>query len=163
MKRIGLLCGVAALVVFSSHAASACMCMTIGTPQKNLADVQAVFMGKVVASRKHEWTIAVDKVWKGDVQETVLMRDPAAGSSCESKFTQGETYIFFAYTKESRRKTIYHPALCTWTTSLTGRYDGILVSEYVLKELGKGRSPSQQSTGRITIRWTGAAVARLAS
>jgi hypothetical protein len=145
MKTIALLCGVAAVVIAASNIVSACSCATIGTPQKNLAEVHAVFMGKVIASKKHEWTISVTKVWKGNVQETVQMRDPAAGTSCESKFTLGETYIFFAYTKTFGRKTIYHPEVCTWTTSLTARHNGILFSDYVLKELGEGRTPIKKT------------------
>jgi hypothetical protein len=146
MKTIALLCGIAAVVVATSRVASACSCSTIDTPQKNLADVDAVFMGKVVVSKKHEWTITVEKVWKGSVQETVQMRDAHAGTSCESKFTLGETYIFFARSKESGRRTIYHPALCTWTISLTFRLNEVLLSEYVLKELGAGHTPSRKST-----------------
>ena len=146
MKTIALLCGTAVLVIAASQNVSACSCAIIGTPQQNLAEVDAVFLGKVIVAKRHEWTIAVEKVWKGKVQETVQIRDPAAGTSCESKFTLRETYIFFARSKESGRRTIYHPAVCTWTTSLTFRHDRVLVSEYVLKELGEGRAPSRKST-----------------
>src|ERR1041385_21016 len=145
MKTIALLFFAGALLIAASQNVSACFCATIGTPQRNLADVDAVFLGKVVAAKRHEWTIAVEETWKGNVQEKVQMRDPSAGTDGESKFTLGETYIFFARAKESGRKTIYRPALCTWTTSLTFRYDGILLSEYVLKELGAGHAPFRRS------------------
>ncbi len=140
-----MIIGVAAFLVLNASAAAACMCMTIGSPKTNLAKVQAVFLGKVVATKKHEWTIAVDKVWKGEVEEKVLMRDPSAGSSCESQFKLGESYIFFAYVKESKRKVIFNPAVCTWTTSLTYRHEGVLVSEFVLKELGEGQPPIKKT------------------
>jgi hypothetical protein len=141
MKKLLMIIGVAALLVLNASAASACMCTTIGSPKTNLAEVQAVFLGKIVAAKKHEWTIAVDRVWKGEIEEKVLMRDPSAGSSCESHFKLGDSYIFFAYVKESKRKVIFNPAVCTWTTSLTYRHEGVLLLEFVLKELGEGQPP----------------------
>jgi hypothetical protein len=145
MKKIVILVSVATFVILNANVASACMCRTIGSPKTNLADVQAVFLGKVVAAKKHEWTITVDKVWKGEVEEKVLMRDPSAGSSCESQFKLGDSYIFFAYVKESKRKVIFNPAVCTWMTSLTYRHEGVLVSEFVLKELGEGQPPVKKT------------------
>src|SRR5688572_11731989 len=131
-----------ALSLLGARVASACSCSTIGTPQKNLAEVDAVFLGKVTKAKKHEWQITVTRAWKGQLQDLVMMRDPAAGTSCESQFKLGESYIFFARTKQSGGKSIYLPTACTWTVSLTLRHDGYLVSEYVLRELGEGWSPS---------------------
>ncbi len=146
MKRVVTFIGIAMFLILDAHAASACFCRTIGSPKTNLAEVQAVFLGKVVAAKKHEWKVAVDKVWKGELEETILMRDPSAGTSCESRFKLGESYIFFAYVKESKRRVIYNPAGCTWTTSLTYQHDGVLVSEFVLKELGEGKPPIKKSS-----------------
>jgi hypothetical protein len=146
MKKVAMFIGVATFLILNAHVASACFCRTLGSPKTNLAEVQAVFLGKVVVARKHEWTIAVDKVWKGDVEEKVLMRDPSAGSSCESQFKLGESYIFFAYVKKSKRNVIYNPAVYTWTTSLAYRHEGVLVSEFVLKELGEGRPPAKKAS-----------------
>lgn len=67
------------------------------------------------------------------------MIDPSAGSDCEARFRLGETYIVFAYVKESNGNVIYNPAACTWTISLTYRYKGELMSKYILKELNGGK------------------------
>jgi hypothetical protein len=144
MKKIVILIGVATFLAFNADTASACFCATIGSPESNLADAQAVFQGKVVAAKKGEWTIAVDRVWKGEVEEKVLMRDPSAGTSCESRFKLGESYIFFADIEQAKRRVIYHPRICTWTTSLTYRHEGAVLSEGVTRALGESTPPSKK-------------------
>ena len=141
MKSCGLTLCLFTFLLLCARTASGCSCASLGTPTTNLADANAVFLAKVVKAKKHEWRLLVTKIWKGAPDEVVVMRDPAAGASCEAEFTFGETYIFFARTKRSGTKIIYLPAGCTWTTSLSFQYDGFLVSGYVLRELGEDWRP----------------------
>jgi hypothetical protein len=69
MKKVLILIGVFIFLALNTNVASACTCATIGTPTSNLAQVQAVFLGKVVEAKPHEWTLAVNKVWKGNLKE----------------------------------------------------------------------------------------------
>jgi len=146
MKKTITFLGVVTFLALNAGVASACMCASIGTPKTNLAEARAVFRGKVLAAAKGEWIIAVDKVWKGEVGKKVLLRDPRVGTSCESEFVSGQSYIFFTDLGQSGREVIYHPKACTWTTSLTYRHEGELASERIQRELGKGRPPSKSSS-----------------
>ena len=145
MKKIVILIGVATFLALNANNASACFCANIGSPKTNLADAQAVFLGKVVDAKRGEWTLTVDKVWKGEVREKVLMRDRGVGTSCEFRLKLGESYIFFADVKQAGRRVIYHPRICTWTISLTYCHEGVLVSEVVLRELGESKLPTKKS------------------
>jgi hypothetical protein len=145
MKKIVTLVGIAIFLSLNASVVSACMCMRFpSTPKDGLADAGAVFQGKVVAVKKGEWAIAVERVWKGEVEEKVLMRARSVGTSCSPEFNLGESYIFFADVGQTRRRTVYHPRGCTWTTSLTFRHEGVVVSEAIAQELGESTPPAKK-------------------
>ena len=104
MKKVITLMGVALFLSLNTSAVSACMCMGLPTPKESLAELGAVFQGKVVVAKRGEWTIAVEKV---------LMRDRSVGTSCASRYNLGESYIFFADVEQTKKRAIYHPRACT--------------------------------------------------
>ncbi len=105
------------ILLFSASESFACVCRAI-TPAQGFDRAQAVFTGKVIKAKKSEWTVAVDRVWKGDVEEIITLRDAHAGSSCASSYKRGESYLFLINVEKSKRAVVYSPQICNWGTRL---------------------------------------------
>jgi hypothetical protein len=73
-----------AAVGFTARQAFSCSCGGI-TPSDGFDHAEAVFTGTVIEASKSKWTISVQRVWKGDVQSVVILRDAHSGTSCGSR------------------------------------------------------------------------------
>ena len=117
MKKAICIFSVAALLLLNADKTFACSC-AFYTPAQSFARAQVVFSGMVSDARKGKWKFAVDRVWKGEVEEEITLRDLSVGTSCASNFKLGKRYIVFASIDASQRKTTYNPNACSWTTPL---------------------------------------------
>jgi hypothetical protein len=117
MRKVPLLLIAFGILVFSATETSACMCGAI-TPAQGFDQAQAVFTGKVIKVKKSEWTILVDRVWKGEIEETITLHDAHRGSSCAAGYKRGESYLFLINVEKSEQKLVYSPQVCNWGTRL---------------------------------------------
>lgn len=69
MRKVLILSSIVIFLAINASVALACMCTTVGSPTTELAEVHAVFLGKVVEAKPHEWIFSIDKVWKGNVEK----------------------------------------------------------------------------------------------
>jgi hypothetical protein len=96
----------------------ACSCGYL-SPEAGFAQAEAVFTGKVIRSSKSNWTVEVDRVWKGDVAKQIELFDALAGSSCSTRgFIKGRSYLFLANLENKNGKIRYSPRPCNWTVAL---------------------------------------------
>ena len=149
MRKAALLIVITAFVLVAANKALACSC-SISLPSQGFDRAQAVFTGKVIKAKKSEWTIVVDRVWKGEVGETITLRDAHAGTSCASGYKKGESYLFLVDVVKSERRTIYNPQICNWGTRLKaarmeiGENAYAWVEDLVLKGRGEGKLPIRE-------------------
>lgn len=134
------------LFVMCGEAALGCSCLYV-PPSQGFDEAQAVFTGRVIKAKKSKWTIAVDRVWKGDVQERITLCDAHAGTSCAASYKHGESYLFLVNVKKSGQKVLYSPQVCSWGTRLKSarlQIEGDTyswVEDLVLKGRGEGMPP----------------------
>ena len=134
----------------------ACSCMFV-LPERGFALAEAVFTGRVIRSSKSNWTVEVNRVWKGEVESQIELFDAHAGSSCStSSFKKGRSYLFLVKIENKNGKVRYSPQPCNWTVVLKTRKmtiekGGIIsigkgprakwVEELVLMGQGEGKPP----------------------
>jgi len=136
----------------------ACSCAYL-SPEAGFAHAEAVFTGKVIRSSRSNWTVEVDRVWKGDVEKQIELFDAHARSSCSTRgFKKGRSYLFLVSVENRDGKIRYSPQPCNWTVALktvriTVKENSVtvgngetakLVEEWVLKGQGEGRLPSNK-------------------
>ena len=149
MRKAIFLTVIAAIILFNANTALACMC-SLSLPSQGFDRAQAVFTGKVTKAKKSEWIVAVDRVWKGEVEETITLRDAHAGTSCRAGYKKGESYLFLVDVVQSKRKAIYNPQVCNWGTRLKaarmeiGDNTYAWVEDLVLKDRGEGKPPIKE-------------------
>jgi hypothetical protein len=146
MRKILFLLSIGAIILSTSDKSFACVCSS-RPPSEGFDKAQAIFIGKVTKAKKSEWIVAVDRVWKGEVQETITLRDSMPGTSCAIGFKKGESYLFLVKFVKSERKIIYYPQVCNWGTRLKstrleiGENTYAWVEDLVLKDRGDGKPP----------------------
>ena len=104
-----------ALSLAAADTARACVCFLSpekATPEaaraalvKDFNEASAVFTGEVVALDALRVTLKVEKLWKGNLGDEVVMPTGArknddgtySVSSCDYTFARGEKYLIFAY------------------------------------------------------------------
>jgi hypothetical protein len=134
------------ILLFSAHESPACTCVAI-TPTQGFDQAQAVFTGKVIKAQKSRWTIIVDRVWKGRVEETITLRDGHPGSSCAAAYKRGESYLFLINVEEGEQRLVYSPQICNWGTLLKSTKVAFAgtpaswIEDLVLKDRGAGMLP----------------------
>jgi hypothetical protein len=128
-----------------------CVCGAV-TPSDGFDRAQAVFTGTVIKASKSTWTVSVQRVWKGDVESVVTLRDAHAGTSCASSFRRGATYLFLVNVESVNGAVRYSPQVCNWTNRLKSdkvRFgeDGPSrwVEDWVLTGRGAGHAPQTHS------------------
>src|SRR4028118_2144063 len=147
MKKIVLIA--ASLLVLTSNAASACVCLTT-TPKKNFRNSRVVFAGKVIdimakTDRSRDTsdslvafklTFEVSKVWKGkvDKQQVVLTSESFRG--CEYSFEKGKEYLVYASGEELTIQT----SLCNATKPLANAQADLAVLEQETRVTPENRS-----------------------
>jgi hypothetical protein len=148
MRKLSCLISFVILLLTASES-FACMCGAI-TPAQGFDQAQAVFIGKVIKARKSEWTVVVDRVWKGEVEETIMLRDAHPRSSCAVGYERGESYLFLVNVEKSERKVVYSPQVCNWGPRLKSAKVGFegtpasWIEDLVLKDRGAGTPPMKK-------------------
>jgi hypothetical protein len=133
----------------------ACSCGYV-SPERGFAGAEAVFTGKVIRSSKSDWTVEVDRVWKGEVESKIELFDAHRRTSCSTRgFKKGRSYLFLVNV-ESKNGTIrYSPQPCNWSVALKAQkiaFEGNRmtvgegetakwVEEWVLLGQGEGKAP----------------------
>ena len=146
MKTIPAKCLlVAGLIFASSSIACGCSCLFPRTPAESFEQAQAVFTGKITRSSKTEWIVAVDKVWKGEINALVELFDAHARTSCATKYKIGKSYLFLVNVEVGNGGIRYSPQVCNWGVRLKsarlsfGHGSGIWVENWILSGRGNGR------------------------
>lgn len=146
MRKLIFLTIIAACLLFNATLSLARVCI-FSLPSQGFDRAQAVFTGKVIKAKKSEWTVAVDRVWKGEVEETVTLRDAHAGTSGRAGYKRGESYLFLVDVVKCESRIIYYPQVCNWGTRLKavrikiGENTDAWVEDLVLKDRGEGKPP----------------------
>ena len=141
------------VVLFAgANIAKACLCSSENISFKDeVESTSAVFIGKPITNGKKKWKIEVSKVYKGEVEEVIYLDDALAGSSCASRFNQGQEYLFFVGASKdgsndipNRRKKlqVFYAGPCSMTTAMSvlEKYSP-QSKEKVWKILGDGKTP----------------------
>ena len=139
------------------------------TPAEGFAHAKAVFTGKVIKSAATEWTVEVNRVWKGQVASQVIVFDSNAGTSCAlDGYKTGESYLFLANVESTNGTTKYSPQVCNYGPQLRSSKMSLVpngpvrwVEDWVLVCQGKGEPPALGMNGRVegqTRDFLGAAV-----
>jgi hypothetical protein len=103
----------------------------------------------VVQAAAHEWSVLVDRVWKGKgkLARSVKLKDAYSFTDCEFFFHLGQSYLFFAILAKGGRAVFYHPQVCNWTSPLqssrvvTKENESISLEEVIVREHGPGEPP----------------------
>jgi len=108
-----------AMFFINLHETRACSCIEPPPPAKAFAEVDAVFMGKVIsfeltgdAFSRRRAKFSVAKIWKGErsaVNEILTANNSAA---CGYEFVAGESYVIYAYKAGDGK---LHTNICTRT------------------------------------------------
>ena len=113
MKKILLGSVVVGLMLVSSMATSACVCTSLPNPTPEqiraqlayeLKNARIVFSGEVIQLDKFTVKFKIEKVWKGDIKEEIILstgtRDIGNNriiwSSCDHWFERGGKYLVYA-------------------------------------------------------------------
>ncbi len=153
MRKTIFLTVIVAFILFNASKCFACVC-SYTPPSQGFDRAQAVFTGKVIKAKQSEWIIAVDKVWKGEVEEIITLRGTHAGTSCASSYKKGESYLFLVDVVEAGSRIIYNPQVCNWGIKLkTARLEVsentyAWVGDVVLKDRGEGKPPIKKNGNR---------------
>ena len=135
---------VAASILLNSTYSFACSCIGPENAKEGLSQAKAVFSGQIVSvsTKGDDYTFKVDRVWKGDSDAEIVVRDYYAGTSCAFNLKVGEKYILFATTyKDDDGKTILIGDVCNWTTKLNSED-----AKDVLRQLGTGKLLTEKPT-----------------
>lgn len=134
-------------VLLSAEAGLACSCSFV-TPSQGFEKAQSVFTGKIVHSSKAKWIVAVDRVWKGEVDSQIILFDAHAGSSCAASYKRGKSYLFLVNVETVNGASRYSPQVCNWGTRLKaakvafqGKGPPRRIEDWVLMGRGPGRIP----------------------
>ena len=127
------------------------------TPAEGFAHAKAVFTGKVLKSGPTEWTVEVNRVWKGEVASQVIVFDALAGTSCAADgYKTGESYLFLANVASTNGTTKYSPQVCNYGPQLKSSKMSLVpngplrwVEDWVLMGQGKGKLPALGTNGRV--------------
>ncbi|MGI0090021.1 MAG: hypothetical protein ACREAF_06730, partial [Nitrosopumilaceae archaeon] len=128
-----------------NQSAHACSCVAPAPPKESLEKSDAVFLGRVVEIKKDLSNIVssaqlipvkfeVQRVWKGPAEKTITVSTALSSASCGYEFQEGETYLVYAYGKESLQT-----GLCTRTQLFVDVYED-------LRALGAGTIPINVNT-----------------
>ncbi len=131
----------------------ACKCAEPGPPTEELANFDAVFVGKVLVVQ-HSYDLEgktvtpedrstigfeVSTVWKGAVHEVMYITTPPTGGSCGYTFVEGEEY--FVYASDSNYgDDSYTASICSRTALLSA-------AQADLDALGEREAPQAGTKG----------------
>lgn len=147
-----LLLAAAVFLLANVNSSLGCSCI-FPTPTQGFDRAQAVFTGKVIKANENEWTVEVDRVWKGDVESQIILFDAHPRSSCSTNnYKKGQSYLFLVNVENTSGITRYSPQVCNWGTRLRSSKVRLesngparWIEDWVLRGHGKGSPPINQS------------------
>jgi hypothetical protein len=147
MKNLIRIFGLAICCALTSGIArAACQCEYISF-SAGFDRAQYVFSGMVVEAAAHEWSVSVNRVWKGKLARSVMLKDAFSFTDCEFFFRRGQSYLFFAVKAKGGKAVFYHPQACNWTSPLqsssvvTKGTGSMGPADLVVREHGPGEPP----------------------
>jgi hypothetical protein len=126
------------VVAICPEVSSACKCAQPPPPKEAMKGAHAVFAGKVIAIKidgfqKHV-RFKVEKIWKGEMGNEVIVTTPVRGASCGYGFTQQGDGKYLVYCYLNKKTKAYMTNICTRTKTLAK-------AAYDMKALGVSRAP----------------------
>ncbi len=141
MKRfkiavLSILLSILSLSIFSSTG-YVCSCLPPGTPQEEMAKMDAVFSGKVLDVKEKfnsttEVKISVSETWKGVTSKEVVVYTAMDSAACGVFFEKDKEYLVYAHLEDGE-----------YTTYLCSRTAELAQAQADLKELGEGTEPTE--------------------
>lgn len=124
---------------FFSSTGYACSCLQPGTPQEELAKMDAVFTGKVLeVDEKYNSTtkvkLSVSETWKGVNTKEVVVYTAMDSAACGVYFEKDKDYLVYAHLEDGE-----------YTTYLCSRTAELAQAQSDLKELGEGTVPTDDT------------------
>ncbi|WP_404445009.1 hypothetical protein LG307_18355 [Sutcliffiella horikoshii] len=124
---------------FYSSTGYACSCLPPGTPQEELAKMDAVFKGKVLeVDEKFNSTtkvkLSVSETWKGVNSKEVVIYTAMDSAACGVYFEKDKEYLVYAHMEDGE----YTTYLCSRTVELAQAHSD-------LNELGEGTFPTDDT------------------
>ena len=99
-----------------------------------------IFQGEVVnISRGEEgmaYTIKAEKVWKGDIAETIIIESGFGGGDCGVRFKQGKSYIVFSIDKRT--------SICRQNSEAGTTNDSLLLEYHFNEEFAENAFVNKQ-------------------
>lgn len=139
VRLLAVIGWIASLMLISPTRAFACSCAMPTSVSAELRNSGAVFAGKVIRSEStgsmfsayHQMSVTfqVSEVWKGPVEDTIVVTTGMGGGDCGSGFVMDEEYLVFAYGTGP-----YGTSMCSRTALLSAATED-------LEELGEGEIP----------------------
>jgi hypothetical protein len=135
-----------------ANSVKACSCFPIPSPYKAYQEAKSVFVGKVTSSKdipfseqgrngsytvnERHYIFTVEESFKGAKTSEVDINAGRTDSSCYSGFTEGETYLVYAY---GESETALSSGMCTRTTGKAWALDDIHYIRALLKGIPEPR------------------------
>ena len=140
---------------FYSSTGYACSCLPPGTPQEELAKMDAVFKGKVLeVDEKFNSTtkvkLSVSETWKGVSSKEVVIYTAMDSAACGVYFEKDKEYLVYAHLEDGE-----------YTTYLCSRTAEIPQAQSDLKELGEGTAPQDDTKPFATFSTQNAVIGTL--
>jgi len=140
---------------FYSSTGYACSCLPPGTPQEELAKMDAVFKGKVLeVDEKFNSTtkvkLSVSETWKGVNSKEVVIYTAMDSAACGVYFEKNKEYLVYAHLEDGE-----------YTTYLCSRTAEIPQAQSDLKELGEGTAPQDDTKPSATFSTQNAVIGTL--
>jgi hypothetical protein len=153
LKKVALILTILPLLlfIFGVGNVQACSCAESPPVETELQRSSAVFSGNVIkiSDSKNGFivssadplyvTVEVNKVWKGQIEERVVVQTARDGASCGFGFELGREYIVYAQENNG-----------TLSTGLCDRTNLLSMASEDLTKLGEGQKPLKQSTDEMT-------------
>ncbi len=156
MKKLILSLTIFLSVFFSAVPVTfACSCIVPGTPQEEMENSDAVFVGTVTnvsssSTYGYDVEMSVEQSYKGVESTTVSLHTGTGGGDCGFYFEEGKTYIVYA--------TLVEDTLEVYICSLTG-----LAEDADFEGLGEALPLSEHSGMPTWVYGAGTAVILLAT
>ncbi|HMB90782.1 MAG TPA: hypothetical protein VKP65_08040 [Rhodothermales bacterium] len=135
-----------AFMLVGVQSARACSCVMPPPPTEALAASDAVFLGQVIKTRRDGSginkgnlfaTIRILQIWKGDLEEEVVIETGPNSAACGVPFQKGQEYLVYASVSAGHLRT----HLCTRTTQAKN-------ADADVEALGDGTILSQEDAPR---------------
>ncbi len=114
------------LIVLANQPAYSCSCAPPFPPEQALMEASVVFAGEVTGIETSEGrlnvTFAIDEIWKGDLENTVVVQTPISMAACGYMFDVGQSYLVYGQERGGSLRTNQ----CSRTRLLSQANDDLL-------------------------------------